>query len=304
MDYSKKIKILASGGLLLTTLIWGFAFVVVKNSLDVIPPFYMLAFRFSVAFVAMSLIYAKKYITIKKEHVFAGAVLGFWIFLGYAFQTVGCKYTTAGKNAFITTVYVVLVPFLHWIISKRKPDWFEIGSAFAAFVGIGIISLNGEGGANIGDILTLACGVAFAVHIIYADKYIKDKDPAVITMLQHGFTALFSWFAAFMFDGVIPVGGMMTADTVFSMLYLGIFSTMIGYFLQNIGQKYLPASNVALFMSTEAVFGAVFSVIFLSERVTLKMAFGCMLIFLAIVCAETKLDFILAKKPKTKKAEG
>ena len=133
----KKTVLLADLGLVVTTLIWGFSFVIVKDSVDRIPPVYLLAFRFTLAFAGLALVFAGKISKIRKGDLLCGAMLGFWLFVSYFFQTVGIQYTTAGKNAFLTTIYVVIVPFLHWAINEnrtgtvpRPPFWRFWGSAF------------------------------------------------------------------------------------------------------------------------------------------------------------------------------
>ncbi|MBQ7050109.1 MAG: DMT family transporter, partial [Firmicutes bacterium] len=118
---TNKIRVLSSLGLLLAAVIWGFAFVVVKNSLDLIPPIYMLAFRFTIAAAALTLIMFPKLRNLTRRDWTSGAVLGFFLFTAHAVQTIGCQYTTAGKNAFLTTIYVIIVPFLHWIMNRKRP---------------------------------------------------------------------------------------------------------------------------------------------------------------------------------------
>ncbi len=295
MEKGRRNELLASCGLLLATIIWGFAFVVVKNSLNIIPPIYMVAIRFSIAFIAMSLIFIKKYSKMNKKLFMQGAVLGFWLFASYATQTIGCNFTTAGKNAFITTVYVVLVPLLYWFFAKKKPDIFEIVSAIAAFLGIGLLSVDEAGKINIGDLLTFLCGIGFAIHMIFVAIYNKKCDPIILVILQTGFTAVFAWLFAPMYDGAFSLG-QINADGVIAMLYLGLLSTMTAYFLQNVGQKYVPASKAALIMSFESVFGALFSIIFLSEPITFKTLIGCLIIFGAVITAETKLEFLKINK--------
>ena len=107
-----KVKVLAGAGLLSAAAIWGFAFVVVKNSLDVIPPGYMLAIRFTIAAVMLAALCWKRLRNLKRGTVWSGAVLGFWLFASYLLQTIGCQYTTAGKNAFLTSAYVIIVPLI------------------------------------------------------------------------------------------------------------------------------------------------------------------------------------------------
>lgn len=289
---TSRIQLLASLGLLFTAFIWGFAFVIVKNSLDLIPPIYMLAFRFTIASAALALVLGAKLRRITKAEIKSGAVLGLFLFLAYAFQTVGCQYTTAGKNAFLTTIYVIIVPFLHWIINHKRPDLYAIIGAVTAMIGIGLLSLQGEGGIQFGDLLTLICGFGFAIHLVYIDKYTEKQDPVLLTLLQLAFTALLSWIMAPIFDGSFPAEALQMS-TVTGMLYLGLFSTLLGFLLQNVGQKYTAPSTASLLLSFEAVFGVLFSVLLLHEHLTLRMAAGCTLMFTAVLLVETHFSFLV-----------
>lgn len=289
---TNKIRVLSSLGLLLAAVIWGFAFVVVKNSLDLIPPIYMLAFRFTIAAAALTLIMFPKLRNLTRRDWTSGAVLGFFLFTAHAVQTIGCQYTTAGKNAFLTTIYVIIVPFLHWIMNRKRPSGYAMTAAMIAVVGIGLLSLQGgDAGVNIGDVLTVICGFLFAVHIVYIDRYTESQDPIILTVMQMIFAAIFSWILAPICDGGFPAAAFQS-EVVTGMLYLGLLSTMVGFLLQNVGQKYTAPSTASLLLSFESVFGVLFSVIFLQEQLTLRMLFGCGLMFFAVLLVETRLSFL------------
>lgn len=279
---------LASAGLLFVTIIWGFAFVVVKDSLDSIPPIYMMAFRFTIAGVFLTVIFFKRLIKINKSTLKHGIIIGIFLALAYAFQTIGCKYTTAGKNAFLTTTYVILVPFLNWLIVKRRPDFYSVIGAIISVVGIGLLSLRGDLTMNIGDILTLICGICYALQIIFIARYSDKDDPIVLTIVQILLTAILSWIFAPIYDGSFPTAGLLNTSSIVSMLYLGLLSTMAAFLLQNICQKYTPPSMAALLMSFESVFGVLFSVILLHEVLTIRGIIGCILMFIAVIICEVK----------------
>ena len=273
-------------GLIFVTIIWGFAFVVVKNSLDYVPPLYMMAFRFTIASVVLALLFLPKFKLLDKSTFFHGMILGIFLFAAYAFQTVGLQFTTAGKNAFLTTTYVMMVPFLNWFFHKSKPSWNCVLAAIIALIGIGLLSLQGDFSMNRGDFLTIICGFFFAVHIIFISRYTQTQDPVLLTILQLAFSALFSWIFAPFTDGCFPLQETFRTDVIVSMLYLGLFSTLLCFLLQNVCQKYLRASTTSLLLSFESVFGVIFSIIFLKEILTAKMIVGCVLIFFALVLSE------------------
>ena len=285
----KLIGILASGGLILTAAIWGFAFVVVKDSVDTIPPVYMVSIRYTIAAVLLGFVLIPQFKKLNRYYWIHGAVTGLMLALGYITQTIGCKYTTAGKNAFLTTIYVILIPLISWPLNKKRPHFVVFLSAVMALVGIGLLALRNEGGVlgfNVGDILTLICGLFYALHIIFTAKFSQDKNPVILTWIQFIVAAVFSWSVSPLIDGSFSVALLKSSRVIFSMLYLGIFSSLVAFLLQNICLKYMESSLASLFLSLESVFGVIFSTIFLRERMTLVMIIGCVLIFAAITIAD------------------
>ena len=290
----KTTAFLASLGLVLTAAIWGFAFVVVKDSLDYIGAVYMIAIRYSMAALVMSLIFIKKWRQLDARYIRHGLITGVFLFTAYTTQTIGCDFTTAGKNAFLTTVYVILIPLISWVLYKKRPGWYVFVAAVLSMTGIGLLAL-GTGdtaGLNKGDALTLVCGLFYALHIIWTAKYNEQGDDTLfLTLLQFVVCAVLGWVFAPFYDGAFPVAGIKNPHVIISMCYLGLFSTMLCFSLQNIGLKYVQSSLASLFLSFESVFGVLFSTIFLHEKITLRMGAGCVLIFVAVVLAETKFEF-------------
>lgn len=290
----KTVSIFASAGLVLTAAIWGFAFVVVKDSLDYIGAVYMIAIRYSIAALVMGLIFMKKWRLLDARYLRHGLLTGIFLFTAYTTQTIGCDYTTAGKNAFLTTVYVILIPLISWALYKKRPGWYVFVAAILSLTGIGLLALGtgDRAGLNLGDALTLVCGLFYALHIIWTAKYNgQGDDPLFLTLLQFIVCALLGWIFAPIYDGAFPAAGLQNSRVILSMLYLGLFSTMLCFSLQNIGLKYVQSSLASLFLSFESVFGVLFSTLFLHEKLTLRMGIGCVLIFIAVVLAETKFEF-------------
>jgi drug/metabolite transporter (DMT)-like permease len=286
----KLTSLLASAGLVLTAVIWGFSFVIVKDSLDYIGAMYMVAYRYTIAAVVMSLIFIKKWKLFNRDYLIHGALTGAFLFIAYATQTIGCKFTTAGKNAFLTTIYVILIPFITWLISRKRPSIFVFIAAVMSITGIGLLALGADDarGVNKGDVLTLICGIFFALHIVFTERFNrKGGDPLFLTLLQFVFVAVFGWLFAPVFDGAFPTATAFTSRVVLSMLYLGLFSTMVGFSLQNLGLKYVQSSVASLVLSFESVFGMLFSALLMHERLTVRMLCGCVLIFAAVVLSET-----------------
>lgn len=280
---------LASFGLIITAAIWGFSFVVVKDSLDYIGPVYMIALRYTLAAVVMSLVFIKKWKFINRKAVLHGVITGVFLFIAYLTQTIGCKFTTAGKNAFLTTIYVILIPFICWTLYRRRPGWYVFVAAFMSITGIGLLAL-GTGdtaGINVGDTLTLISGLFFALHIVFTEIYgNRGDDPLLLTLIQFFVSAISGWIFAPLIDGGFPVSAVSQPNVIGSILYLGVFSTMVGFSLQNIGLKYVQSSLASILLSFESVFGVLFSTIILKEQLSVRMIIGCCLIFAALMVAE------------------
>jgi drug/metabolite transporter (DMT)-like permease len=289
----KRKGFLADMSLLLVAIMWGGGFIAVKGALDNVTPFYMMAMRFSISVIIMLLVFRKKVKLITKKELKWGTLVGLLLFLGFAAQTIGMQYTTAGKNAFLTGTNVVIVPFLYWAISKKRPDKYSLISAFLCFVGIGMLTLDGGIRLGLGDSLTLLCAVFFAAHIVSVGFFTEKVDAISLVIIQLGAAAVFSIIAALIYE---PVPQSLGSDTIFAIGYLAIFSTMIAFIIQNVAQKYTTSTHAAIILCLESVFGSILSVIVLNEIFTSKMVLGCLTIFIAIITTETKWDFLKKKK--------
>ena len=229
--------------------------------------------------------------------------MGLCLAAGYIVQTFGLKYTTPGKNAFLTATYCVIVPFLNWFVYKKKPGISGATAGVLCIIGLGFVSLgSGDGGLNGGDLLTLACGIFYAVQIIMMEKYLDSGDAASISAVQFGAGAVVCWILALIFEEP-PVAVPMSAWL--NILYLGAMCTAVCFYFQAWGMQYTPSSTAAVIMSLEAVFGALISVLFFHEQMTVKIFVGFSFIFLSVLIAETKPKLPGAGKnhKKTSKAK-
>ena len=290
---SQKKMLFADLSLLLVALAWGGGFVVLKDALDSITPFYIMAIRFALATLIMSIIFWKKLKNITKEDIRVGSIIGLFLFIGFATQTVGLQYTTASKNAFLTGTNVVIVPFLAWKVHKHRPDGYAIVSTFIALVGIALLTVEGSFSINKGDALTLVCAVAFAAHIVSVGYFGKGKDPLLLTLIQIGVAALLFIIFALIFE---PVPRELNRGMVGAISYMVLFPTVMAFLIQNVAQQLTTSTHTALILCLESVFGTLLAVFFLKEAFTPQMITGCILIFVAIITTETKLGFLKTKR--------
>lgn len=280
-------KYLGKMGLVIVAVIWGSGFVASALALENYSAYQILALRFTLAFVVWLIINIKKLKKFSVTTMWRGSLLGVFLFLAFAFQTVGLQYTTPSKNAFLTAVNVVIVPFLGFLIFRKKLPIKNIVGSFVTLIGIALLSLTSSlGGVNLGDILTLICAVFFALQIFSTDHFVKEEETWVLMLLQMGVAAFLSWMTLFITKTEVPT---LQVTTMMPILYLGLISTLLAYFIQTLSQKKTTSSEAAIILSTEAFFGMISSVIILNEQISVNMLFGAILIFIGILIVELEI---------------
>lgn len=288
----KKI-VYADLALLFVAILWGGGFVVTKNVLDVVSPFYLSGIRFLIAGLFLNIIFFKRFKKITKHDIKAGIIVGFFMFLGFAFQTVGIQYTSAGVSAFITASNVVMVPFIYWALTKKRPNRFEMVGAIICFVGIGIISFERGMGVGFGEFLTFMCAIGFALQIVAVGFFAREVDSFVLSAVQFYFTSIVSFILAFIFEPPLP---QITSDMVMPILYLGLVSSMLAFTIQNVAQKYTTTTHAAILLSLEAVFGSLFGILLLGEEASTRFIMGSIIILVSVITSETRLEFLTKKR--------
>lgn len=277
-----KRELWADAILALTAFIWGTGFVVMKNTVDTVPPGAIIAIRYAIASGLTAALFRKHLKGLTRGDVLRGALVGALLAGAYIVQTIGLSMTTAGKNAFLTTVYVLLVPFGCWLVFRQKLAKTNFTAAAMMLAGIGCLSLDGEsGGLNAGDLWTLCAGVLFAAHIMAVERCQQRTNTYALIVLQFVFSAVFALVYALIFERGMPME--ISMSTAGGLLYLAVFSTTVAMSLQNIGQSMAPASHAAILLSLESVFGALASWLLLGEVLTPIMLLGFAIIFGALV---------------------
>ena len=289
MDKTKKQVLFADLGLLLVALLWGAGFLFTKRGLDYITPLWMMSMRFVGAAIIMSIVFYKNFRKISKSDLKAGLIIGIFLYIAFATQTIGLQYTSISNQAFLTATNVVFVPFLVWMVYKKAPDKFAFIGAALATVGIGLITLKEGLHLNVGDMWTLACAVFFAGHIVSIGFFAKENDPIALTIVQFAVAAVLSLVSALMME---PLPAKIGSEAMLSVGYMVLASTLLAFLLQNICQKYTPSTHASLILSLESVFGTLVAVIFEGEMFNLQMAFGCITVFAAILLIETRFEFL------------
>ena len=295
---------------LVATMIWGFAFIAQKQA-SVVPAFTVGALRSILAAVFLLLIipltdkltkngrklFTKtKPLDFNRHELIGGAVLGVIITVATAFQQVGLEETDAGKAAFITVLYVVMVPIISALLGKR-PQMSSIVGVCLAILGFYFLCIKPGIGIEKHDLLVLVCALIFSFHIIAVDRLSPKCDGVRMSCVQFAVAFLLNGVLALIFDGKTPLT--LIISMIPSFLFLGIMSSGIAYTLQIIGQKYVDPTVASIILSLESVFGVIGAAIILGEKMSGREYIGCGIVFLAVLVSQ--IDFKeLIKKAKSK----
>lgn len=277
--------------LLIVALLWGSSLVVVKDTTDSLRPNFLLGCRFTLATLILAPFAWSDLRTMTLRHWRKASMVGLFLFLAYSSQTLGVTFAPAGRSAFLSATYCVLVPFVHWAIAGRKPSRNNLLSAFLCLIGVALVARGQEGmslqGLSLGDALALLSGFLFASHIVAVEHWGREIKPLTVTVMQFAVAAVLSWVTSFLIEDWS--GQVFSSGAVMGLLYLALFCTATALFLQNWGQKRVSPATAAIILGLESVFGVVFSRLFHNEQITLLASLGFVFILAAIFLAEVKL---------------
>ncbi len=276
-----KVPTLAIIALVVVTIVWGAAFVVMKPAIAQEPFFDFLAFRFTVATVVMIVVRPLALRAITPKMLLSGVVLALLLGFSYITQTIALEQTTAAITGFLTGLYVVVTPLLAWIVLRqriRARVW--IGSILA-LIGLGLISITG-GSIEWPQLWGVACAILFAGHIVALGKWSPGFDSYALTIVQLGVIAVMMWIGAAP-DGIQPPP---TPEVWFAVAFTALLATAFAFFMQTWAQARMEASRVAVILTLEVVFTALIAVLVGQEVLTLKTLLGGALIVLAMFIVE------------------
>jgi len=288
-------RYIAESGLLLIGILWGMGFVTVKIGLNAgMNTFYLMWLRFLGSFVLLSILFRKKIKKVSKDDLKAGVILGIIQYFGYVFQTYGAAHTTVGKNAFFTAINVIIVPYIFWMLNKKRPDIFSFSASIICLIGVGIMSLDSNLNfthLNKGDVMTIISAFFFALQVAYTGYFGRKVHPMNLVLLQMlvgGLLFAGTQFATSGLREVIPLHG----ETLMAIIYAVVFSTAIPMLLQIYCQRLTTATRASILMSTESMFAPIFAFFVLGEIMTLRVALGAVFILFSVVVSETKLGMV------------
>lgn len=279
--------------LLAVVMVWGSTFVVVKDALSGISPLLFNLLRMSLAAVCLGLLYHRHIGRIDRSALIYGAVAGLFLATGYQFQTTGLRLTTPSKSAFITGMTVIFVPLLLGFPKLRPPGthaprWNAFAGAVLAFAGIVLLTAPKNGSLSLrsineGDLLTLACALGFACHVLALSHFSPRMRFEQLALLQVTFAAVFMAVSMPLFERPFVHW---SRSVVLALLIAAVLATALAFTVQSWAQQILPATHTALLFTLEPVFAWLTSWIVLGERLGLRSGVGALLILTGICVTE------------------
>ena len=225
-----------------------------------------------------------------------GLVCGFFIFVGTSLQQIGLQYTTAGKTGFITSFYILILPFLTMIFLKHKIDVLTWISIIIGFIGLYLLAVPNlsDFSMNKGDFIVFLGSFCWAGHILVIDYYSKKVNPVELSFLQFVVLSILSGICAFIFENETATLGNIFASWK-PVAYAGFLSSGVAYTLQMVGQKYTKPVVASLILSLEAVFAALAGYLLLDEVMTSREFLGSFIVFLAMIFSQIPKDLFKKK---------
>lgn len=264
---------------------WGFAFVWMKDAIERQPYFDFLALRFTIAAALMFAIRPQLVRHINRGFLGRGILLGVALGLGYVTQTIGLELSTAAITGFFTGLYIVLTPVFAWLLLRQIVARRVLLGVILATIGLATITLGGLG-FDIGTLSLLACAILFALHIVGLGRWSPGRDTYALTVVQLATVAIVCWIGALFNPNDPGYQSPPDGDVWNSVLFCAVFATAIAFFVQTWAQSIMDASRVAIILTSEVIFAALFAVMLGQEVLSLRTVIGGSLMVVAMFVVE------------------
>ena len=268
---------IAPWALLTVAASWGMAFVVMKDPIEKQSVNSFLFTRFAVAVVAMLALQPQVLKKFNREILIKGFIAGLFLGSGYIFQTLGLKIAGAAITGFVTGLYVVATPLIAWIVLRHRINLYTWGCVALATLGLGLLSLHGWS-VGYGEFLVLISAIAFGAHIVTLGHWSNGLDSYAMTIIQLATCALMTGVISFSQGYSAPVN----TSGWLVVFYTAVMCTAIAFVVQTWSQAHMSPTKVAVILTMEVVFAAIFAVIFGGESLTLQALIGGVLVVIAM----------------------
>ena len=283
--------------LILTTcsMAWGTSYIFMKLGIEGLSPLMLMALRTGIAFLILVLIFFKRLLNVNKRLLLYSAITGFLLFTNLTPILYGLNTITASQSGFILSTTVVLVPVIHAVISRRLPAHHVRLGIIIVLIGMVLINGGDIFAVKPGMLLCMLSAFSYSINIVLNSYFTRQVDPLALGVYQQGFTCLYSIIGLLFGSPIFPN----TALDWISVLGLALLSSAYGFVVQTVVQQYTTPENTGFLFSLEPIFAAIFSFIFLHEKLTEMGYLGAIFIlvgvFTAIDAKSTVMELITGK---------
>lgn len=278
---------MAELGLMISVILWGSSFALTKPLLDFMNIFTFMAFRFVTGGIVLVIFLVfLKHFKLSKNEIKGGIITGTLLFSAFVFHTLGLKYTSVAKNAFIVGSNVIFVPIILTVLYRKKQPLNVWISTFLALLGLALVTLDGtQGGVNQGDIITVIGTLFVSFYILKVEKFVKEAHSLTLATVQVLTVGILSLILALMSDDAQVIASHLKQNPqlMINILILSVGCTSIAYLIANYSQSILSSSRIALLYVFEPIFAAVFGWIILGEGIGIQGILGASFITLATI---------------------
>lgn len=285
--------------LLGAALAWGSTFVPCKIAAAYLGTFFFNGLRFLLGALCVLSMAGRRLRGLSLREVGGGALAGFILFAGAAFQQAGLTFTTAGKAGFITGLYVVLVPLFLTLFWRQRPGWNAWVASLLAAIGLFLLSAEGRLSLALGDGLVLVSAAVYGLHVILIDRLVGQTELLRLAAMQYLACGLYSLAVGLTLES--PSGEALRS-VWWTVPYTAVFSVVVGYTLQMLGQRDAPPTVAAVILSLESVFAALFGGLFLGERLAPAQWVGGGLMLLGMMLAQVPVSWPAGLRPLSRPA--
>jgi len=278
------------------TALWGGTFALVKLALQAVPPFLFMGMRFTVALGILLVVWRSAFHRFRAEELRYGSVLGLCFAAGFVLQTVGLLFTSASKSAFITGATLLVIPVMQWAVQRRQPTLWQWAGVGLALVGLWYLTAPSLEGWNVGDVLTMASTLFWALYVVLLDEFTRHSPPVLgrtlrLTALQFAVSAAVGG-AAHLLCTAMGVKALAFAPDFghphlwVALAYTAVLASVVATVVQTHVQRYTTPVKAALIYALEPVFASVLAWALLGELLAQRELLGAALLLASIGVAE------------------
>lgn len=276
--------LVADGAMVLIALVWGGGYPVTDYLLQHLSPLWVLAFRFSISSVLLTLLFHRRLARLDRSDLLGGALVGLLVALLFLCHVWGLKLSTPGKQAFIAGTNVVIVPFLFALIYRRLPSPWALAGATATTAGLLVMAFSPGMRFNAGDALSAAMAFLIALHFIAIGFFSRRMDPLALTVIQIDVACLVLVLSALAME---PFPGLRLALPLWgAILFVSLGATVLAFLVQTVAQRYTPETHAAILLALESPFGFLLAILMGRDSWNVQFALGGLLVMAGVILAE------------------